>query len=276
MKTKFAKHTERGFVYAVLIGASVVALFPIYWVIASSFKSALQIWDIPPSWIWVPTLESYKYMLIQQRFWRHLLNSAIVSGSTTTICVVFGSMAAYALTRYRIKGSRYIALGMIAVRMMPALVIILPLYMFFNWLRLLDTYFAVILAHTSFSLPFAIWLLIGFFRSIPTELDEAAAIDGCSTMGTLIKIIFPIAKPGIITIIIFCMIWSWNDLLFTMSLSSSEVVTAAVRITRTLGDWRWNWIEFYAGGTMAILPIVLLAIFAQKYLVRGLSFGALK
>jgi len=160
--------------------------------------------------------------------------------------------------------------------MMPPIVVILPLYMFFIKLRLLDTRLGLILAHTSFNLPFAIWMLIGFFRGIPTELDEAALIDGCGPLGALWRIVVPVARSGLLTTLVFCVLWSWNDYIFAFSLTRTEAATITVPISGFLGEYIWHWCKFYAGGTVAALPIIVLAILTQRYLVRGLTFGSIK
>jgi len=158
--------------------------------------------------------------------------------------------------------------------MMPPIVVILPLYIFFTRLGLIDSHLGLVLAHVTFNLPFASWMLAGFFREIPKEIDEAALLDGCTSVGALFRVVLPLAAGGIAATGVFCVLWSWNDFIFSFSLTSTKAATLPVPISGFLGDYVWEWSAFYAGGSIAAIPIVLLAIFAQRYLVRGMTLGA--
>ncbi|NQS89264.1 carbohydrate ABC transporter permease [Patescibacteria group bacterium] len=231
---------------------------------------------MPPSFLFRPDFSHILLIVKERGFLKYLSNSLVVSFGSTCISLFLGSFAAYALTRYPIKGGKQIAFWMISLRMMPPIVIVLPLYIFFTRIRLIDTYIGLILAHITLSLPFAVWMLMGFFKEIPRELDESAVIDGCTTMGVLFRILFPLVRGGLAATGVFCILWSWNDFIFAFSLTSSEVATLPVPISGFLGDYIWEWSAFYAGGSIAAVPIMLLALFAQKYLVRGMTFGAVK
>ena len=262
-------------VYAVLVIASLVAVFPIYWLFSSALKPAKDIWTIPPSFLFRPDISHFVSVIRERGFLEFLANSVVVSLCSTIVSLFLGLLCAYALTRYPIKGGKQIAFWMISLRMMPPIVVILPLYIFFTRLGLIDTHIGLILAHLTLNLPFATWMLMGFLREIPRELDEAAMLDGCTPTGALFRILLPLVGGGLAATGVFCIIWSWNDFIFAFSLTSTKAATLPVPISGFLGDYVWEWSAFYAGGSIAAIPIILLAIFAQKYLVRGMTFGAL-
>lgn len=267
---------SRTIAYVILVTASIIAIFPIYWLLSSALKPAKDIWTIPPSFLFRPDFSHLLSIIKERGFLKYLFNSLVVSFGSTGISLFLGSFAAYALTRYPIKGGKHIAFWMISLRMMPPIVVILPLYKIFAEFELIDTYQGLILAHITLNLPFAVWMLMGFFKEIPRELDEAALIDGCGTIGVLFRILLPVVAGGLAATAVFCVLWSWNDFIFAFSLTSTEAATLPVPISGFLGDYVWEWSAFYAGGSIAALPIMLLALFTQKWLVRGMTFGALR
>lgn len=275
-KTDLGVAFKRGLVYFVLIVATIFLIFPLFWLFSSALKESQHIWLIPPVWIFRPVLDHFALIFRERNFVKFLTNSLIVACGSTAISIFLGSLAAYSLARLTIKGRKHIAFWIISLRMMPPIVVILPLYIFFSRLRLIDTHLGLILAHITLNLPFAVWMLMGFLRDVPREIEEAALTDGCSHIGTLFKIMLPIIAPGLAATAVFCVIWSWNDFIFAFSLTSTEAATLPVPISGFLGDYVWEWSAFYAGGSIAALPIILLALLAQKYLVRGMTFGAVK
>ena len=270
------KYINRTIAYFVLIAASVIAIFPIYWLVSSALKSPKDIWSIPPSFLFPLDTSHFLTVVKERGLLKYFSNSLIVSSGSTFISLILGSLAAYVLTRHSIKGGKHIAFWMISLRMMPPIVVILPLYILFTRLGLVDTHIGLIFAHITLNLPFAVWMLMGFFKEIPKEIDEAALIDGCTTMGVLFRVVIPLLKGGLIATGIFCILWSWNDFIFAFSLTSVEAATLPVLISGFLGDYVWEWSSFYASGVIAAAPIMLLALFTQKYLVRGMTFGAVR
>jgi multiple sugar transport system permease protein len=272
-----AKKTfSRGFAYFILVIASICILFPILWLITGALKQSNDLWSMPPKWFFMPTLAHFVLVFAERHFGHHLLNSLLVATGSTAISIFLGSLAAYGLSRFKIKGAKHIAFWIISLRMMPPIVIILPLYIFFSRLRLIDTHIGLILAHITLNMPFAVWMLMGFLREVPKELEDAALVDGCSRFRVLFRILMPVILPGLTATAVFCMIWSWNDFIFAFSLTSTQAATLPVPISGFLGDYIWEWSAFYAGGTIAAIPIILMALFTQKYLVRGLTFGAVQ
>lgn len=270
------KLLSQSFGYFVLIIASLCILFPIFWLVTGALKESNDLWSMPPKFFFIPTLKHFVLVIVERYFGHNLLNSLIVATGSTAISIFLGSLAAYALSRIKIKGASHIAFWIISLRMMPPIVVILPLYVFFSKLRLIDTHMGLILAHITLNLPFAVWMLMGFLQEIPNELEDAALVDGCSRFGVLFRILLPVILPGLTATAVFCMIWSWNDFIFAFSLTSTQAATLPVPISGLLGDYIWEWSAFYAGGTIAAIPIILMALLTQKYLVRGLTFGAVR
>jgi len=271
-----ASRVQRVLTYVILIGATVILVFPLFWLFSSALKEDQFIWSMPPVWVFTPILKHFRLVLFERGFTGFLANSLIVSVSSTAISLFLGSLAAYALSRLCLKGRTHIAFWIISLRMMPPIVIILPLYVFFSGLNLIDSHIGLILAHITLNLPFAVWMLMGFLRDVPREIEEAALTDGCSRWGILFRVLLPLITPGMAATAVFCVIWSWNDFIFAFSLTSTEAATLPVPISGFLGDSVWEWSSFYAGGSIAALPIIVLALVAQKYLVRGLTFGAVR
>jgi len=256
--------------------ATIIILFPLFWLFSCALKESKDLWSIPPVWFFYPTLKHFVLVLEERHFVKYLVNSLVVASGSTGISIFLGSLAAYALARFSIKGGKNIAFWIISLRMMPPIVVIIPLYIFFSRLRLIDTHIGLILAHITLNLPFAVWMLMGFLQELPKELEEAALTDGCTPLGALFRILLPVTLPGLAATGVFCMIWSWNDFIFAFSLTSTEAATLPVPISGFLGDYVWEWSAFYAGGSIAAAPIILLALVTQKYLVRGITFGAVK
>lgn len=260
--------------HAALLLAVLFFAVPIYWLVTSALKSPTDVWALPPVIIFHPTLRYFLEVVRDRHIIHFLLNSVIVSGGSSLIALVLGCLAAYGLTRFEVKGSRHVAFWIISLRMMPPIATVLPLYIIFSRARLLDTYWALILAHVSFNLPFAVWMLRSFLRDIPRQLDEAAWVDGCSPIQGLMKVVLPVLRPGLAATTIFLVIWSWNEYLFAFSLTSIRAATLPVLISGFLGDYIWEWSAFYAAGTMAAVAMIILALAVQRQLVRGLTLGA--
>ncbi|TME37261.1 MAG: carbohydrate ABC transporter permease [Chloroflexi bacterium] len=205
-----------------------------------------------------------------------LLASAVVTGASTIFALVFGAAAAYGLARYRFKGNRDLAFFILSTRMAPPIAFVVPMYLLFKALNLLDTYFVLIVVYTGMNLSFVVWLLRGFFLEIPIELEESALLDGYGRLEVFRRIALPLAKPGIIAAGIFSAIFAWNEFLFAAILTADNVRTLPVAITgfsRSMGIRRG---AFMATAAVAILPIFILTIVLQRQLVRGLTFGAVK
>ena len=257
--------------------ALALALFPICWAIATSFKSKVDVLATPPVWIFRPILDSYRYITFARiAFPRYLLNSLIISSGATIIAITVGSLAAYALARYRFRGKENIAFWMLSTRMMPAPAVVLPLFVLMRGFRLIDTHLALILTNSIITIPFAVWVMRGFFEEIPVDIEEAALVDGCSRWGIFLRIVLPLSRPGLIVTSLFCMVFSWNEFLFALVLTSTKAKTATVAATEFRGWMETAWGPACASATIIMIPILVITLILQKYLVRGLTMGAVK
>jgi len=274
---KVHRYVLKTLFYIVLSFVIALAIFPIYWAITTSFKSKADALASPPVWIFKPILESYKYITYARiAFPRYLFNSLIISIGTAVIAISLGSLSAYALARYDFKGKENIAFWMLSTRMMPPPAILIPIYIFMRTLKLVDTHLALILIDTIITLPFTVWVMRGFFEDIPIEIEEASLVDGCSRMGTFFRVVLPLSVPGLIVTALFCVMFSWNEFLFALVLTSTRAKTATVACTEFRGWMETAWGPACAAATITIIPILIITLFLQKHLIRGLTFGAVK
>jgi multiple sugar transport system permease protein len=203
-------------------------------------------------------------------------NSLIISIFTTMLSLVVGTPAAYALARFNVKNKHKLANWILSTRMFPPAAIVLPLFMLWQTLRLVDTYIALIISYMVFNLPFVIWLMRGFFMDIPKEVEESALIDGCGVFKSLIKISVPLSVPGIAATAVFCYIFSWNEFLFALILTRIRAQTYPVQLAGYIGTSGILWGQMSAMSMIALIPVVVLLILTQRYMVRGLSFGSIR
>jgi len=258
---------------AVIFG---VILFPPVVLFLTSIKTELDALSFPPKWIFKPTLENYTEIFKFSPFAKYLLNSFIVASLNTGVVLVLGSFAAYSLARFRFKGADDIAFWILSVRMMPPVAAIIPIYIIMRNLRLLDTPWSLVITYLTFNLPFAVWMMRSFFREIPREIEESALVDGCSIFRSFRSIALPLVAPGLAATGILTFIFSWNEFLFALILTGSKAVTLPVGITGYMKETGINWGYMTAGGALALVPVIVFTILAQKHLVKGLTMGALK
>lgn len=255
----------------------VLALFPVYWVIVSSFKSPLDTLAIPPVWVFVPTISAYLNVFVLDNYGVYFMNTVVVSLGTTAIALSLGSLAAYALDRYPFRFRDLVSYLLLGTRMIFPIVYAIPLFQVFGWLGLLDTQIGLIIAYTTFSLPYAVWILQGFFAGIPTDLDDAARIDGCSRFGAFWRVILPLSAPGIGAAAIFIMLLAWNEFLFALILAGGgQARTLPVAASLLVGQRELQWNELCAVATATIVPLLIFFGFLQKHLIRGMVAGAVK
>jgi multiple sugar transport system permease protein len=280
MRSRTSTRIQRAAAFITITLALLITLFPIYWIAANSFKYDIDIFSVPPQWVPAnPTLKHYDAAFVQRPFLTYALNSLIVAVSTTIVSVVFGTLAGYALARFQYPGKwRYqISFWILSTRMMPPIVTIIPLYIAFNYLGMLNTKPAVIVAYTAFNLPFATWMMKSYFQDLPVELEEAAMVDGDTRWGAFLRIALPLARPGLAATSIFCLIISWNEFLLALVLTLTDrSQTLPIGIAGRVTQYTTYWGEISAAGFTACIPIMLFAFIVQKHLVRGLSFGAVK
>ena len=266
--------------YLAIVLAFVITLFPIYWLAQNSFKKSLDIFAIPLVWFdFIPTLQHYVAAFIDRPFLIFALNSLIIAVATTVLSLIFGTMAGYALARFTYWGNIkfHLSFWILSTRMMPPIVTIIPLFIFFGTLDLLNTKTAVVIAYTAFNLPFVTWMMKSYFQELPVELEEAAIVDGDTRWGAFIRIAVPLARPGLAATAIFSLILAWNELLLALILTETQQsVTLPIGIAGRVTQYTTYWGEISAAGFLASVPIVIFAFIVQRHLVRGLSFGAVK
>jgi len=251
-------------------------LLPVAWMVATSLKSTDQIFAIPPTWSFEPTFEHYERYLGQARIVSRYLNTIIVSIGASVLSVLVGAMCGYALARLRLRGATVIATLILVSRAIPPIALVVPMYLLFRPLGLLDKHLTLIVTYTTFLVPYVVWLSRGFFLALPTALEDAALVDGCSRLGAFFRIILPTTLPGLAATMIFCMILAWNELLFALILTNRDAVTIPVSLSGLAADTEQGalWGPLTAIGTLTVVPIIIFAMAVQKYLVTGLAAGA--
>jgi len=263
-----------------LVLALVCALAPVYWMITISLKTEIDQFASPPKWFrFAPTLEHYYDAFVTRSFGEYLLTSAIVAVVSTLCALVIGTLAAYALTRFRLPYNldRKLSLWILSTRMFPAIVTAVPLFLMMRDLRLLNTKAALIIVYTGFNLPFVVWMMRGFFAEVPRDLEEAALVDGDSRLGALVRVVLPLVAPGLAATAVFCLIVCWNEFLFALVLTQTDAaMTLPVGIAGRVTQYEIKWGVMSAAGAVAMMPILVFALAMQRYLVRGLSLGAVK
>lgn len=263
-------------VFWLLIG-TLVTLAPIAWMVLQSFKAPVDQIAFPPRFLFSPTLANYASVLSEAGFQSALLDSIIVGASSVGLGLLVGIPFAYALSRSTLRGRFELAEFILSTRMLPAIVIVVPLLQVYRWLGLLDSYTGLVLAHFLVVLALIVWVMRSFIDALPVEVEEAAYIDGASPLRTLWQIVLPSAVPGIATVAALAFILSWNELFFSLTLTSINLRTLPVYMsTEYVGFLAVDWGRLSAAGLMATMPIILLVLVLQKYLVRGLSLGAVK
>lgn len=266
--------------YLLLTAALVVALAPVYWMLTISLKAEVDQFASPPAWLlFSPTFAHYYDAFVSRSFGQYLITSAIVAIASTACALVLGTLAAYSLARFHFPYNceNKLSLWILSTRMFPAIVTAVPLFLMMRDLRLLNTRLALIIVYTSFNLPFVVWMMRGFFAEVPRDLEEAALVDGDSRLGTLWRVILPLVTPGLAATAVFCLIVSWNEFLFALVLTQTDAaMTLPVGIAGRVTQYEIKWGVMSAAGVVAIVPILAFALAVQKYLVRGLSLGAVK
>jgi multiple sugar transport system permease protein len=257
-----------------LIGL-VYLLLPLVWVALTAFKIPIDAFASPPKFISPLTLDNFK-VLLTGPFLGDLGHSAVVTGLATGVAMVLGAPAGYAFARTRIPGQGFITGWLVASYITPAIVFIIPLYIMFSRLGLLNNFFGLTLAYETGLLPFTIWMMRSYFADIPRELDEAAWVDGASKLRAFVTIILPVAWPGVTTVAILVALAAWGEYFGALILSGPATVTAPVAIFTYVGILTANWSVMAAGGILVVLPMLIATMFVQRGLIRGLTVGAVK
>ncbi|TBZ68461.1 carbohydrate ABC transporter permease [Rhizobium leguminosarum bv. viciae] len=254
----------------------VIFMIPIYLIVASSLKPAADMFSRPPAIFFTPTLQHYVDLFTLRPFHRNLINSLIVTLGSTAFSVFFGTLGAYALARIRHPRIADVAFWILSMRMFPPIAVVVPYYIIFKALGLLDTPLALIVVYSTANVPLTVWLMKGFFDEIPEALEEAAQVDGYGVAEIFWRITLPLAAPGLAVSAVFCFIFSWNEFLFALMLTGSNTQTATVAVMSFWSSDAVQWGRIMAGSFIILIPGVVFVLTCQRWLVKGLTLGSVK
>ena len=261
--------------FLVILLTAVFILVPIYWIVSGAFKQQVDIFQL--KLLFTPTLENFEIIFRSPyNLFDKLVNSTLVALSTILIAIPIATMAAYSFSRFRMKGERLMFVTILATQFVPAVVIVLPFFILFRDLGILDTRLALVLVNLSLVMPFAIWMIKGFIDSIPLDSEEAALVDGSSRFQVILNVTLPMALPGVITAGIFCFILAWNEFLFAVIITTNKAVTLPVGLSLFHAEEGVLWHLISAAGIMIVLPMFVLATIIQKHFVQGMTMGAVR
>lgn len=263
--------------YLGLLALFLLILGPILWLLLNSFKTNVQALAIPPRLLFPPTFQNYPAVIFRiDEFPLFFFNSVFTMVASTAIVLIFGLPAAYALARFSFRGRVLLAFAILATRMIPRVAIGIPTYLIMMKLGLLDTHLALIASYVAYNLPFGIWLLVGFVQIIPREIEEAAAIDGSSRFQTFREIIVPLLGPGLAAVGILVMIVCWREFFLPLILTSHDAKPIAVVAGQFITEYGIDWGQLSAFAMITFAPVIAIAVYAQRYLISGLTMGAVK
>jgi multiple sugar transport system permease protein len=257
----------------------VLVAFPVYWLIVSSVKGGGELATNPPTYIPSKiTFENYEAVLSQAGLVGNIVNSVVIALLSTVITLVIGAMAAYSLARRQLPHNfrHWLLISVLIIRMFPPITTIIPYFVLLANLGLIDTYVGIVITYVAYGLPFAIWILVGFFQELPHEIEEAAIMDGASYVQRFRLIVLPLARPALAVTAVFVLIFAWNEFLFASILTSFDTKTLPVVMAGFISDRGIEWGAMTALGTMMVVPVIIVAWLSQKHIVRGLTFGAVK
>jgi multiple sugar transport system permease protein len=261
------------FMAAILV--TLFFLFPIYWLFMISFKTADEIYAFPPVW-WPKSLQFSNYVvLFKDGDAKAVWNSLVIATGSTILAMVLGTLCAYGLARHK-TGGEHLSNWIISQRMVPPIAVVFPiflLYVFFGWV---DTYVGMILLYTAFNLPYVIWMMRGYIQDIPKSLEESALVDGCTRWQVIWKVVVPMCRAGLFATAIFTFVFAWNEFLFALVLTRTEATTYTVQVTHYFGGQSNFWTKIAAMSVLGTMPVFIAVVFMQRYMVRGISLGAVK
>lgn len=263
------------FIHIGLILTSLFFLLPLLWILRTSLISKAEAYKIPPNWKAAFTLDNYIAALRDNDFLFYFFNSFGIALIVTVIAVLVGAMGAYWMARFA-KKKDFVKISVLLIQMIPPVVLIIPFSMLISKARLNDTWAALIITYMSFTLPYVLWMLVGFFEGIPKELDEAATIDGCTQMQTYFQVVLPLAMPGIMATAVYSFIVSWNEFMYALNLTGLKARTIPVAIANMDTSQGVAIAELSASVMIGIIPIIILSMFIKKYLVSGMTSGSIK
>lgn len=269
---------SRTLAYALVIILMSLMMMPIYWTVVTAFKPDVETYVFPPIYFPLrPTIAPFELLFESYPFGDYLRNSIIVAGVTTIVVTFTGTLAAYGISQYSFRGGNLTIYALLVTRIIPPLSLLLPFYLLVSWLGLVDNLLSMIIANIYLTYPFAVLIMKSFFDAFPRELIDSAIVDGCSRTGALLRIVLPVGAPGIASAAIITFLWTWNEFIYAFVFTStSQSQPLTVGCFDAIGDVFVNWNQMCAGALIAALPGVVFVFIAQKYLIRGLTAGAMK
>lgn len=264
--------------YAALVVVCAVAVFPFAWMVLTSLRSTAEVYHTPPLFFplhW--TLSAYAQVWSRSGLFVDFGNSVLVAGVTTFLALALSTLAGYGFSRYRLPGGRAMMLVILFTQMFPAILLLIPFYVLMRQFHLLDTLQGLMITYTSFALPLSTWIMRNYFLTVPLTLDEAALVDGCSRIGSLWRIIIPVAIPGILTTAVFSFITAWDEFMFADTfVSSPHLFTLPLALQSFIGQYSTKWNLLTAGSVIVTIPVVVLILVLQRHIVAGLASGSVK
>jgi multiple sugar transport system permease protein len=261
--------------YAAAIVVTFVFLFPVYWLFMIAFKTPDEIFHAPP--VWYPASIQFDNfaVLFKDRDAVTVGNSLFIAGCSTLVSMFLGTLCAYSLARFK-TGGENLAVWIISQRMVPPIAIVFPLFLLYVWLGWVDTYYGMILLYTAFNLPYVIWMMRGYIEDVPIDLEQSALVDGCTRWQVLMRVVFPMVRTGLFATAVFTFVFAWNDFIFALVMTRSAVTTYPVQVTHYFGAQSNFWAKIAAMSMLGTLPVLIAVAALQRYLVRGISLGAVK
>ena len=267
----------RCFLYIALITVGIIYLYPIYFALTTALKTNIDALAMPPKlFLFVPTLHNLQTAFSDYDLLPALKNSLIISFSNTLLSLLIGTPCAFALSRTIFTGKKLISFWILSSRMIPPIVMVIPFFIIARQTGLYDTHLFLIFVYLTINLSFVVWMMKSFFDDIPVELDEAALIDGCSDWKAFTKIVLPLSAPGLVATAIFCLMFTWNEFLYALALTEYNAPTLPIAISRFIGYTGMHWAEMCSAAVTTMIPILVAATAVQKYIVKGLTVGAIK
>lgn len=273
-----ARRTRAFWAYAILTVAALGVIIPVLWMVSTSIKTVPETFSVPPRWIPVhPTLEAYVKIWRDYPFLRYILNSVVVVSGATLISISFSALAGYGASRFRFAGRGPFLTFLLVTQMFPSIMLLIPYFKLLKTVGLLNTYPGLMLAYISFTIPICSWMMLGYFQTIPRELDAAAAIDGAGRFRTFWQIVMPLALPGLAATAIYAFLVGWNEYMFALVLTTTDQMkTVPVGIGELIGQYRVQWNDMMAVSLAVSVPLTVLFLFLQRYLISGMTAGAVK
>jgi len=261
--------------YAVAIAVTLFFLFPVYWLFMIAFKTPEEIFHSPPVWYPAHIQFANFAVLFKDGDAVTVGNSLLLAGCSTLISMFLGTLCAYSLARFK-TGGENLAVWIISQRMIPPIAIVFPLFLLYVWFGWVDTYFGMILLYTAFNLPYVIWMMRGYIEDVPIDLEQSALVDGCTRWQVLLRVVFPMVRTGLFATAVFTFVFAWNDFIFALVMTRSAATTYPVQVTHYFGAQSNFWAKIAAMSVLGTLPVLVAVAALQKYLVRGISLGAVK